>query len=522
MAENHDRKIGPVVSVLIPTFNRPRFLAEAVTSVLQQSYTNLQVIVVNDGGQDVRNIIDSFNDSRLNYIYGKENLGKAFCLNQALNRAEGKYIAYLDDDDLYYPHHIETLVDVLENQTDCQVAYSDLYKVCCNVMPDGKRQILSKAVEVSRDFDRFLILYFNHVLHVSLMHHRALIEKTGLYNEELNVLIDWDIIRRLAFFSDFQHVYEITGEYCHPIGECDRISVQQRRDKNEYLRNVLTIRAARPAKPWSKIKDLSIIFVTEQLDEQAKQTLKFIRHYTFYPHEIYLPMPQNDFERLNIDMPNIINVPIDSSAAQAQRIDTAVAQCDGEYVAIVPSGFPIRNFWLEDSLYALINSPSMREGLELEGSTEKLWSIVVKKDELVNARKNFSPLEIRESLRAAGILIRRVVAEEIPFQFDQLLEQTISAEKNGKWVKAARMSEYIAENYQNQLWMKTLTARAFFNAGNFNRAEQLCCEINQQRPVVDTLLLEAKIKRAKKEFEPAIKLLEQAEQILEGKEPLWI
>ncbi len=522
MAEKDDIKVGPVVSVLIPTFNRPRFLAEAITSVLQQSYTNLQVIVVNDGGKDVRDIIDSFNDSRLNYINGKENLGKAFCLNQALNRAEGKYIAYLDDDDLYYAHHIETLVDVLENQTDCQVAYSDLYKVCCNVMPDGNRQILSKVIEVSRDFDRFLILYFNHVLHVSLMHHRALIEKTGPYNEKLNVLIDWDIIRRLAFFSDFQHIYEITGEYCHPIGECDRISIQQRKDKNEYLRNVLTIRATRPTKPWSKIKDLSIIFVTDQLDEQAKQTLNFIRHYTFYPHEIYLSMPQNDFERLNIDMPNIINVPIDSSATQAQQVDIALNRCDGEYVAIVPSGFPIRNFWLEDSLYALINGSFKREGLELEGSTEKLWSIVIKKDEFVNARKNFSPLAIHESLKAAGILIRRVVAEEIPFQFDQLLEQTMSAEKNGRWMKAARMFEYIAENYQNQLWMKTLATRAFFYAGNFNRAEQLCYEINQQRPIVDTLLLEAKIKRTKKEFEPAIELLEQAEQILEGKELLWI
>jgi len=364
------------------------------------------------------------------------------------------------------------------------------------------------------------MLYFNHVLHVSLMHHRALMDKAGPYNEQLNVLIDWDIIRRLAFFSNFQHVHEITGEYYHPIEECDRISVQRRKNKDEYLKNVRTIRTTRPAKPWSEIKDLSIVFATEQLDEQAQKTLCDIRQYTFYPYEIYLPSQQIDSERLNI--PNVITVPVDSSASQAQRIDTALAQCDGEYVAIVPSGFSIRNFWLEDSLYALINSSSNREAIELDGSTDKIWAVVLKKDDLKSARREFPSLAIRESLKAAGISIRRVLAEEIPFQFDQLLEQTRVAEKKGKWQQAAQMFEYIAEHYQNLLWMNTLAARAFFNANNLKKAEELSSEINRQRPTVGTLLLEAKIKRIRKDFKPAIKLLGEAEQILEGKELLWI
>ncbi len=520
MAGNYERKIGPVVSVLIPTFNRPRYLAEALSSVLQQSYTNLQVIIVNDGGRDIGDIIASFNDPRLIYINRKQNLGKAFSLNQALSKAEGKYIAYLDDDDLYYPNHIETLVDVLENQTDCQVAYSDLYKMCCRIMPDGSRQILSKVVEVTRDFDRFFMLYYNHVLHVSLMHYRTLIEKTGPYNEQLNVLIDWDIARRLAFFSDFQHVYEITGEYCHPIDECDRISIQRRKDQDEYLKNVFTIRTTRPAKPWSKIEDLSIIFITQQMDNRAKETLNSIRQYTFYPYEIYLPLPQVDCESLS--MPNVINVSVDSFASQSQRIDAALAKCDGEYIVILPNGFPVRNFWVEDSLYALINNSSDREAFELEGSTDELWAVVLKKDYLINARREFPSLAILESLKAADIFVRRVLAEEIPFQFDQLLEKTKLAEKNGKWQQAAPMFEYIAEHYQNQLWMKTLAAKAFFNANNINKAQELCSEINRQRPTVDTFLLEAKIKRTGKDFTQAIKLLEQAEQILEGKELLWI
>jgi len=100
---------GPKVNVLISTFNRPRYLSEALASVLHQSYRNLQIIVVNDGGEDVSGVVNSFNDPRVVFINRKDNRGKAFSLNEALGYAESKYIAYLDDDDLYYPNHIETL-----------------------------------------------------------------------------------------------------------------------------------------------------------------------------------------------------------------------------------------------------------------------------------------------------------------------------------------------------------------------------------------------------------------------------
>ena len=515
------KKAGPVVTVLVPTFNRRRYLAGALASVVRQSYRNLQIIVINDGGEDVSDIVSSFGDERLIFIDRKENRGKAFSLNEALSRAEGKYVAYLDDDDLYYPNHIETLVDALENNSDCQVAYSDLYKVYCKVCPDGSRKVLSKVVEISRDFDRFFMLYYNHVLHVSLMHRRDLLEKTSLYNEDINVLIDWDMTRRLVFFSDFQHVPEITGEFYQPDGDCDRISVQWRKNEKEYTRNILTIRTTRPAKPWTKLGDMSIIFSTERLNKQAGTTLGSIWQRTFYPYEVYMPLATADFEKLDTDMPNIIPVLVNPLSSQAERIDAALARCEGEYIAIVPSGFPMREFWVEDSLHALVNSSVNNEGFELEDSTDTLWAVVVRRNELQYARRSFPHLSVRESLNAAGIAIRRLQPEEIPFQFDQLLEKAHAAETNGNWSKAAEMFEYITEHYQNELWMKTLAAKASFKAGGHIRAAELSREVNRQRPTVDTLLLEAKVKHEKKDFHSAIKLLEKAEQILEGKELLW-
>lgn len=515
------KNIEPLVNVIIPTFNRPLYFQKALKSILNQSYENIKVIVVNDGGQDVSDIVESFYDSRIIFINRKENYGKAFSLNEALKYAEGQYVAYLDDDDMYYPEHIETLVDVLENRTDCQVAYSDLYKVYCRVSQDGSRQVLSKTVEVSRDFDRFFMLHFNHVLHVSLMHRRDLIEKTGPYNENLNVLIDWDILRRLAFFTDFYHVYKITGEYYHPMGECDRISVQQRKNKQNYARNVVEIRTSRPDKPWPKIKDLSIILMTNKLDRLTGKTIGSIHKFTFYPYKLYVPISIKDFNGLSTDMKNLFFVPVSPECSQEEQLDLLLMQSDGDYIAIIPRDFPVRDRWIENPLYALINNTNARTGYLLEDSTDSMRAVVMKKEDIYEARRMFPHLSLFDSLNAFGIKPGKPAYEELPLQFDNILQQAFNAQNDGNWMQAAQIYEYIAENHNNELWMKSLGANALYKAGNKQLAAGICREINQQRPTVSTLLLEAKVRREGKKYDEAVELLTMAERTIDGMEYLW-
>lgn len=507
---------GPLVSILVPTFNRPLYLAQALAGAVRQSYRNLQIIVVNDGGSDVTGVVESFNDPRITFINRGLNRGKAYSLNEAIARVQGKYVAYLDDDDILYSNHIETLVNTLENNADYGVAYSDLYKVYCRLAPDGQRVVLSKVVDVSRDFDRFLMLFFNHVLHVSCLHRIDLFNKTGLYNEGLNVLIDWDMTRRLAFFSDFYHVHQVTGEFYHPAGECDRISVQRRKDKEEYARNVVTIRTTRPAKPWPKIADLSIIFMVERLDQQAATTMGLIWRHTFYPYKLYLPLSREDISRFTTDMPNVVIVPVDSTSTQLQRIDKALADCEGEYVAVVSAGFPIRDMWLEDSLYALINTPNKNEAFELEGSRPDLWAAVARKEYMQIARNRHPNLPIREGLLTEGISVRRLKPDEIPFQFDSALKEAQKNEGIGNWKQAFKIYEYIEQRYHNQLWMKWSAANALFKAGEFDKSAETISWVNRQRQTVDTLLLEAKLKRRSRDFDGALSLLKKAEDILTG------
>jgi hypothetical protein len=209
-------------------------------------------------------------------------------------------------------------------------------------------------------------------------------------------------------------------------------------------------------------------------------------------------------------------VSVNPVASRANHLDIVMERCDGEYIAIVPNGLPIKDMWIENPLYALMNNPDGRWGYKPEGSTDELWAAVVAKNDLQFARRSFPDLSVRESLRAAGIVLKHPDFEEYPFQFDNLLQKALSAEKDGNFSQAGQMYEYIAENHKNKLWMQRLAAKAFFKAANYTRAAKLSHNLNLQRPTVDTLLLEAKIKRENEDFNSAIELLKKAERILEN------
>lgn len=102
-------KEKPLVTVIIPSYSRPEQLVDAIKSVIDQSYENLEIIVINDYGTNVEDEISQLNDSRIIYHTNERNLGLAGTRNVGVNISHGEYIAYLDDDDIYYPCHIETL-----------------------------------------------------------------------------------------------------------------------------------------------------------------------------------------------------------------------------------------------------------------------------------------------------------------------------------------------------------------------------------------------------------------------------
>ena len=115
----------PTVSVIIPTYNRSNLVKEAVESVLQQTYTDFEVLVVDDGStDDTRSVVKQIQDSRIKYYY-KDNGGQSSARNFGLIKAHGQYIAFLDHDDLWPDNnYLTTMMNHMQSQDKYGAAYA--------------------------------------------------------------------------------------------------------------------------------------------------------------------------------------------------------------------------------------------------------------------------------------------------------------------------------------------------------------------------------------------------------------
>ena len=153
--------ITPLVSVIIPTFNRPDMLKEAVKSVLEQTEQNFEVIVVNDGSVAVAPLLAGLDPkNRIRCIDNKGHKGRSYTRNAGIRAAQGKYIAYLDDDDRYYPDHLKVLVDFLESGNRA-IAYTDAQCAVQEKKAQGEYVVVKKEVRYSNDFCPRTILWRN-------------------------------------------------------------------------------------------------------------------------------------------------------------------------------------------------------------------------------------------------------------------------------------------------------------------------------------------------------------------------
>jgi len=200
------------VSIIIPTYNRPELLKRALSSISEQTFKDYEVIVVNDGGCPVEDVVaNSEIKDKIRYFYHPENSGQSFSLNLGLENALGEYIAYLDDDDIYYPHHLETLYKFLIEKGK-EVAYT---KCIRTVLEPGASVVLSKKVLPDQEHDRENLIYENFIPIICVMHRKSCLERSGMFDEELKVLKDWDFLVRLSEHYHFYHIDNITCEVFH-------------------------------------------------------------------------------------------------------------------------------------------------------------------------------------------------------------------------------------------------------------------------------------------------------------------
>lgn len=202
----------PLVSIIIPTHRRWDFLLEAVKSVFNQTYKNWEIIIVNDGGCPPEGgIIDCLNDPRIHYIEHPNNMGIASARNTGIANSSGAFIAYLDDDDLFYPNHLEVLMnEMIKNNWD--IAYTDAHKG--NYVGSGKNyKLIKKEVQYRHDFDRGKLWKANFIPTLCICHRHDCLSRTGNFDPSLNVLEDWNMWLKMSIHYMFHHIPQITAEY---------------------------------------------------------------------------------------------------------------------------------------------------------------------------------------------------------------------------------------------------------------------------------------------------------------------
>ena len=213
-AEICSKRADPMVSVIVPTCNRPATLVEAVQSILNQTYPNVEIVVVNDAGADVQSVVSSLNEKgNITYVKHDRNRGLAAARNTGLKMARGKYITYLDDDDLFYPEHLETLIEGLEASGE-RVAYTDAYRAH-HAEKDGKDVVVQRGVFFSLDFCAEKMLVSNFIPVLCVMHEKSCLDDVGLFDETLTTHEDWDLWIRMSRKFKFHHIRKFTCEFAY-------------------------------------------------------------------------------------------------------------------------------------------------------------------------------------------------------------------------------------------------------------------------------------------------------------------
>lgn len=184
----------PLVSVILPVYNAELYLRESIQSILNQSFSDFELIILNDGSSDSsERVILEFQDESIRYVKNATNLRLIDTLNLGLKLAKGKYIARIDADDVAFPDRFEKQITFLENNPDYGLVGS--FAECF-----GDINGILKYVEEDQDI-RFALLTHNPFIHSTIMLRSTVLRENNLaYKKDKLHVEDYDLwIQMLAF-----------------------------------------------------------------------------------------------------------------------------------------------------------------------------------------------------------------------------------------------------------------------------------------------------------------------------------
>ena len=223
----------PLVSVITRTYRgREKLLHECMQSVANQTYPNIEHIIVEDGGDEMRTTVSTFQKGFANTVvryFPLEKGGRCLAGNEGLARADGQYLVFLDDDDLFFADHVEVCVSELQADETVSGVYALAWEVETEFETDVETDIENRSngsnyEEMShgtpavhfQPFDQAVLIRHNVIPIQALVFDRALYERHGGFDPALDNLEDWNLWVRYTSDADFKFIEKTTSMYRTP------------------------------------------------------------------------------------------------------------------------------------------------------------------------------------------------------------------------------------------------------------------------------------------------------------------
>ena len=251
----------PLVSILVRTCGRPNVLRENLISLRKQTYPNIEVVIVEDGENISEQMLKTeFSDLNIKYEATGEKKGRCYVGNRAMEIASGKYLNFLDDDDLFFADHVETLVRELTKNKEYKLAYTISFETKINVIskePEYKYEVKKIEIAHDRPYSRIRLLTMNLFPIQAIMFEKEIFEKYGGMDVDLDNLEDWEMWARYGMENKYLYIPKVTSIYRVPAKVDDYKERQQEIDS--YYK-----------KAREKILSRDVVMKASDLDEEAK------------------------------------------------------------------------------------------------------------------------------------------------------------------------------------------------------------------------------------------------------------
>jgi glycosyltransferase involved in cell wall biosynthesis len=204
----------PFFSVIIPLFNKEKFIEATLKSVLNQTFIDFEILIINDGSTDnSHQIIKGFDDPRIRYFF-KENAGVSSARNDGIEKAQSNYISFIDADDYWYPNFLEEMYKIIQNYPQ-QKVFSAAIEI------ETSKKVIPASYSIAKTNDYEIVNYFTASCKETVIctscavFHKSIFEETGTFDIEAKSGQDTDMWIRIGMNYPIVFSWKILARYVY-------------------------------------------------------------------------------------------------------------------------------------------------------------------------------------------------------------------------------------------------------------------------------------------------------------------